>query len=91
MTLPRVLSKALRQSTHGQSSRYVFSLDRWSIERSNENSLIVTLATADGFHVSFAIPFDACCAMGWALGHQGKSAIERDDFDQPAEERRLVN
>lgn len=91
MTLPEVLSKALQQSTHDPSSRYVFPLSRWSIESSGEKSLIVTLGTDDGFHVSFAISFDACRAMGWALGHEGRSAVERDDVSQPVEQRRLLN
>src|SRR3954468_4037414 len=67
MTLPRLLSKALQQQTRGDTSRYVFSLGRWSIESTDRPCLIMTLTTDDGFEVSFGIPFEACQAMGWAL------------------------
>jgi len=74
MTLPRLLSKALRQQTRDDTSRYVFSLGRWSIESSEEPCLIMTLATDDGFEVSFGIPFETCRAMGWALKEEGRKA-----------------
>lgn len=91
MTLPRMLSKALQRRTRSPSSRYVFTLGRWSIESSDGKSLIVTMSTADGFQVSFAIPFDACRAMGWALGHEGRSAAERDAIGKPMDDQRLLN
>jgi hypothetical protein len=91
MTLPRMLSKALQRRTQGQSSRYVFSLGRWSIETSDENGSILTMSTPDGFQVSFAIPFDACRALGWALGHEGRSATKTDGASEPASGRRLLN
>lgn len=91
MTLPQMLSKALQRRTQSRSSRYVFSLGHWSIESSDENGLILTMATPDGFQVSFAIPFDACRAMGWALGHEGRSATETDSANAPANERWLLN
>lgn len=74
MTLPRLLSKALRQQTRSDTSRYVFSLGRWSIESSDQPCLIMTLATDDGFEVSFGIPFETCRAMGWALKEEGRDA-----------------
>jgi hypothetical protein len=92
MTLPQILSKALQRRTRSASSRYAFSLGRWSIESSDEkNSLIVTLATDDGFQVSFAIPFDACRAIGWALGREGRSAAEHDSIGEPVDDPRLLN
>jgi hypothetical protein len=91
MTLPQMLSKALQRRTQSQSSRYVFSLGRWSIESSDEKSLIVTMATPDGFQVSFAVPFDACRAMGWALGHEGRSVTEGETSAEPVDDRRLLN
>jgi hypothetical protein len=92
MTLPQMLSKALQRRTRSPSSRYVFSLGRWSIESSDEkSSLIVTLATDDGFQVCFAIPFDACRAIGWALGHEGRSATEHDSVGEPIDDQRLLN
>src|SRR5882757_3039591 len=74
MTLPRLLSKALRQQTRNDTSRYVFSLGRWSIESSDQPCLIMTLTTDDGFEVSFGIPFETCRAMGWALRDEGQKA-----------------
>jgi hypothetical protein len=91
MTLPQMLSKALQRRTRSPSSRYVFTLGRWSIEGSDESSLIVTLATGDGFQVSFSVPFDACRAMGWALGHEGRSAKEREGVGEPIDDRLLLN
>jgi hypothetical protein len=92
MTLPQLLSKALQRRTRSPSSRYAFSLGHWSIESSDEkNSLIVTLSTDDGFQVCFAIPFDACRAMGWALGHEGRSAAEHDTVAETVDDQPLLN
>lgn len=79
MTLPRMLSKALQRRTRSPASRYVFPLGRWSIESGDGENLIATLATDDGFQVSFAVPFDACKAIGWALRHKGEAASEEQD------------
>lgn len=91
MTLPQMLSKALQRRTQSESSRYVFSLGHWSIESSDEKSLIVTLATNDGFQVSFGIPFEAGRAISWALGHELQSAAEGDGIGEPIDDRRLLN
>ena len=92
MTLPRMLSKALQRRTRSPSSRYAFTLGRWSIESSDEkNGLIVTLGTDDGFQVSFVIPFDACRAIGWALGREGRSAAGPDSIGEPIDDQRLLN
>jgi hypothetical protein len=92
MTLPQMLSKALQRRTRSASSRYAFPLGRWSIESSDEkNSLIVTLATDDGFQVSFAIPFDACRAIGWVLGREGRSETEHNSIGEPVDDQRLLN
>jgi hypothetical protein len=91
MTLPQMLSKALQRRTHDESARYVFSLGRWSIESCDQKSLIATLATDDGFQVSFTIPFDACRAIGHALRHEGGCGVEQEGFDHSADEPRLLN
>lgn len=68
MTLPRLLTRAVRQSTGNEDSRYVFNLGGWSIESTEERAcLIATLSTTDGFEVSFSIPFEECQALGWHL------------------------
>ncbi len=91
MTLPQMLSKALERRTHSQSSRYVFSLDRWLIESCDEKSLIATLCTDDGFQVSFAIPFDACRAIGQTLRQEGQCGMEQESLDRSTNEPRLLN
>lgn len=74
MTMPRLLSKALKEQTQSDTSRYVFVLGRWSIESTEQPCLIMTLTTDDGFEVSFGIPFETCRAMGWALKEEGAKA-----------------
>jgi hypothetical protein len=91
MTLPQMLAKALQRRTHDRSSRYVFPLGRWSIESCSEKSLIATLCTDDGFQVSFAIPCDACRAIGLALRHEGESAMEQEGHSQSTHEPELLN
>jgi hypothetical protein len=68
MTLPSLLTSALRQWTGDQGARYVFGLGNWSLEATKErNCLIATLTTTDGFAACFGIPFDTCQALGWNL------------------------
>jgi hypothetical protein len=77
MTLPHLLTRAVKKRTGSEEARYVFGLGEWSIEDTREgNCLIVTLKTADGFEVSFAIPFEACQALGWSLKHEAEVATE---------------
>jgi hypothetical protein len=77
MTLPHLLTRAVRKRTGSEEARYVFGLGEWSIEdTSDRNCLIVTLKTADGFEVSFGIPFEACRALGWSLKHEADVALE---------------
>ena len=59
MTLPHLLTNAVRRRTGQQEARYVFALGEWLIEDTKDvNCLIVTLKTPDGFEVSFGIPFE---------------------------------
>jgi hypothetical protein len=83
MTLPQMLAQALKRLTLDQTARYVFPLGRWSIESGDNQSLITTLATKDGFQVSFAIPFDACKAIGWALKNEGQTGLEEQSDRAP--------
>ena len=91
MTLPHVLAYALKRRTGQQDARYVFGLGEWCIEDTrDQDSLIVTLKTTDGFEVSFGIPFEAGRALGFSLQHEAKAAIaanERDD--EPAAPGRM--
>ena len=71
MTLPTMLTQALRQRTGSDDARYVFGLGEWSLENAKgQDCLIATLKTTDGFEVSFGIPFDACRSLAWNL-HKG--------------------
>ena len=77
MTLPRLLSRAVRQRAGNDEARYVFQLGEWVVEGAKEHScLIATLKTPNGFEVSFAMPLEACRSLGWTLQHEASDAIE---------------
>jgi hypothetical protein len=77
MTLPRLLSRAVRQRSGNDEARYVFQLVEWVIEGAKEHRcLIATLKTENGFEVSFAMPLEACRSFGWTLQHEASDAIE---------------
>jgi hypothetical protein len=89
MTLPTLLSRALRRRMDDEAARFVFGLRRWTIENTDGERIIMKLATEDGFEVSFAIPFATCRATGWALStlptevrrvRISASLIEKSDF-----------
>jgi hypothetical protein len=85
MTLPRLLSEALRKITGTDKTRYAFPLVSWYIEAADEkDTLIATLATEDGFAASFAIPHDACSGLAWALRHEAKCSLSEDDVNSLA-------
>jgi hypothetical protein len=76
MTLPRLLSQAVKLQTGNADARYVFSLEGWRIEEAKgQQCLIATLATKNGFEVSFAIPFEACHQLSWNLRHSVDVAL----------------
>jgi hypothetical protein len=83
MTLPRLLTEALRKITGSDKTRYVFPLGSWWIEAADEKSgLIATFATDDGFEVSFAIPRKACGGLGWALRYEQPDSLSPDDVNR---------
>jgi hypothetical protein len=68
MTLPSLLTRALKSLTGNPNARYVFPLDRWFVELSGQgDALLLTLATADGFQVCFGLPEEACRGLGLTL------------------------
>jgi hypothetical protein len=84
MTLPTLLTQALRQQTGNDDARYVFGLGEWSLENAEGQAcLIATLKTTDGFEVSFGIPFDACRSLGWNL-YQGAERAVAARLPEPA-------
>ena len=75
MTLPSLLTRALRTITGSGESRYVFHLDQWVVERSEDRqTLLLTLATEGGFQVSFGVPVAACRGLGLTLA-EGPDAL----------------
>jgi hypothetical protein len=64
MTLPGLLTRALKARCGNESSRYVFPLGEWQLEGvADGHTLIVTLKTTDGFEVSFAAPLERCRSL----------------------------
>lgn len=85
MTLPHLLTRAVRQSTGSEDSRYVFDLGGWFVESTKkQDCLIATLKTTDGFEVSFGIPFEDCRGLGWHLLHAAEEASEAKEVDGEA-------
>lgn len=87
MTLPSLLTRALQVVTGKTSSRYVFPLDNWTVEQSNDcNGLLLTLATADGFQVSFGIPAEVCKGLGvlLATGSPARTDGSDDELETPS-------
>jgi hypothetical protein len=83
MTLPTLLTQALRQQTGNDDARYVFGLGEWSLENAEGQAcLIATLKTTDGFEVSFGVPFDACRSLGWNL-YQGAERAAAARLPEP--------
>ena len=73
MTLPQLLTQAVRAQTRRDSARYVFQLGRWLLEGLEDGqSLSLTLTTVDGFGVTFRIPHETCRALGWTLQHEAE-------------------
>ncbi len=76
MTIPRLLSAALKTQTQDAQARYVFSLGNWSLELAkDQNCRILSLRTPDGFEVVFAISFETSAAMGSALAGGSEAGL----------------
>ena len=77
LTLPRLLTEALRIQTGRSDARYIFQIARWSLELAEgESFLILSLQTSDGFGVSFGVPFEMCKEIGSAMSKGGTIATE---------------
>ena len=78
MTIPRLLSAALRMQTGDNRARYVFSVGNWSLELAkDQNYRILGVRTPDGFEVAFAISFETSVAIGSALTCGSEAASEK--------------
>jgi len=47
---------------------------------SDENCLITTLSTEDGFEVSFGLPAEACRSLGWVLKDEADAMMRADEM-----------
>lgn len=84
MTLPHLLSLAVKAKVGDVTASYVFPLGHWRLERpQSHEGLMLTLMTSDGFQVSFGIPTETCAALGWALKHEAQNADAAVDFGGP--------
>jgi hypothetical protein len=91
MTLPSLLTRALKSLTGSATARYVFPLDHWTVESTNGNDgLLLTFATDDGFQVCFGIPAAACRGLGSTLVHHADERVEPDGPDDDAEQASLL-
>jgi hypothetical protein len=67
MTLPQLLTYALKARTGNDTARHVFTLGSWRLEAAADSHLIITFGTPDGFEVSFCLPAQDCWELGRAL------------------------
>jgi hypothetical protein len=78
MTLPGLLSKALKARCGNESLRYVFPLGEWLLEgAAGGRTLIVTLKTVDGFEVSFGASVDMWRSLASELKRESAVAPAR--------------
>ena len=76
MTIPRIITEAMRAKYSDSSLRLVYPLGDWQVETAaNDGRLILTLKTTDGFQVAFAVGRDDLQAMVDATGDPDR-AIE---------------
>src|SRR5215510_7686120 len=74
VTLPHLLTKALRMKRKNMRVRFVYELNEWTLEQSEDNGrLILTLATGEGFGTSFAFPRTVSDRLGRALRREARS------------------
>lgn len=68
MTLPRMALMALRARHGDDSLRIVYPIGEWSLERAAQQQVVVaTFRTPDGFEVSFGLSREQCAALGDTL------------------------
>jgi len=76
MTLPGLLQEAVRARHKDESLRYVFSLGSWTLETTPEaNTLILSLATTDGFTASFALSRPAVSDLAATLSDESVASV----------------
>jgi hypothetical protein len=72
MTLPDLITKALRLRYGDHTLRYAYPLASWTVERSSDpRTGMMTLCTTDGFSVCFSMPRDLQRKLADALASDG--------------------
>lgn len=72
MTLPDLITKALRLRYGDTSLRYAYPLESWTVERSSDaRTGMVTLCTKDGFSVCFSMQPELQHKLADALASDG--------------------
>jgi hypothetical protein len=72
MTLPQLLTFALKAKTGNDTARHVFSLGSWRLEAAADLRLIITFGTPDGFEVSFCAHVQDGWELARALGAEAE-------------------
>ena len=67
MTLPQLLSFALKARTGNDTARHVFALAQWRLEAATDSRFIITFTTIDGFEASFCMALEECWQLARAL------------------------
>ena len=67
MTLPQLLSFALKARTGDDTARHVFTMAEWRLEAATDARFIITFTTHDGFEASFCLALEECWELARAL------------------------
>lgn len=76
MTLPQLLTFALKARTGDDTALHVFPLEKWRLEAAAGSRLIITIGTPGGFEVSFCMPLQQCWEFARALSADAEWAPE---------------
>ena len=77
MTLPNLITKALRSRYGDHSLRYAYPLASWTVEQSSDpQTRMVTLCTTDGFSVCFSMQHELQHELGEALASGSQSPVQ---------------
>lgn len=70
MTLPGAMQAAVRQSSGNPKLRHAYHLGAWKLERSSEaEMLLLSMATADGFEVTFSLSEADASSLAAVIRH----------------------
>jgi hypothetical protein len=77
MTLPQLLTFALKARTGNDTALHVFPLEKWRLEAAADSRLIITIGSPGGFEVSFCMPLAECWEFARALSADAQFAPGR--------------